>query len=46
MIPDFLLALASVAVLLSPIVVDAGKSYEIQRNKGMHYEILEEDLPS
>jgi hypothetical protein len=46
MIPDLLLALASVAVLLSPVVVEAGKCYELQRNKKMEDDFWETDLPS
>jgi hypothetical protein len=45
MIPDLLLALASVAVLLSPVVVDAGKCYELQRNKKMEDDLWEPELP-
>jgi hypothetical protein len=44
MIPDLLLALASVAVLLSPVVVDAGKSYELHRKR--EDECWEEEPPS
>ena len=32
MIPDLLLALASVAVLLSPVVVDAGLQFELRKD--------------
>jgi len=46
MIPDLLLAFASVAVLLSPVVVDAGKCYELQRNKKLEDDFWEPELPS
>lgn len=46
MIPDLLLALASVAVLLSPVIVDAGKYYDLQRNKQMEDDSWEPELPS
>lgn len=47
MIPDIVLALASVAVLLSPVVIDAGKSFELRRAKvGNEGDCWEKDLPS
>jgi hypothetical protein len=33
MIPDLLLALVSVAVLLSPVFIDAGRSYESRKSQ-------------
>jgi hypothetical protein len=33
MIPDLLLALASIAVLLSPFFIDAGRNYESRKSR-------------
>jgi hypothetical protein len=46
MIPDLMLALASVVVLLSPVVVDAGKAYEFRRNRQVDDDVWKEELQS
>ncbi len=46
MIPDLLLALASVAVLLSPLFIEAGRSYEFQKSKETKETFWDEELPS
>ncbi len=46
MIPDLLLAVASVAVLLSPVIVDAGLSFESRKAVDKHEDCWEKELPS
>jgi hypothetical protein len=46
MIPDLLLAFASVAVLLSPVVVDAGIHFELRRDPDKEADCWEEEPPS
>ena len=46
MIPDILLALASVAVLLSPVVVHVGFHAEDRHVRGKDKDRWKEDLPS
>jgi len=46
MLPDLLLAFASVAVLLSPVVVDAGLHFELRREPDKEADCWEEELPS
>ncbi|MGD0647670.1 MAG: hypothetical protein ABR971_06735 [Acidobacteriaceae bacterium] len=46
MIPDLLLALASVAVLLSPVVIDAGLHFELRKEPDKEEACWEQDLPS
>jgi hypothetical protein len=46
MIPDLLLAFASVAVLLSPVVVDAGIYFELRREPDKEEACWEKELPS
>jgi hypothetical protein len=46
MIPDLLLAFASVAVLLSPVVVDAGNHFELRKEPDKDADCWEEELPS
>ncbi len=46
MIPDLLLAVASVAVLLSPVVVDAGLYFELRKDPDKEEDRWEKELPS
>ncbi len=46
MIPDILLALASVAVLLSPVVVHVGFHSEDRKVRGKEEDGWEKELPS
>jgi hypothetical protein len=46
MIPDLLLALASVAVLLLPVVVHVGFHAEVRKVRGKEEDCWEKDLPS
>jgi hypothetical protein len=46
MIPDLLLALASVAVLLSPVVLDAGLHFELRKDQDKEKARWDKDLPS
>jgi hypothetical protein len=46
MIPDLVLALASFAVLMSPVVVDAGKYFELRRKTKAEDDCWEKELPS
>jgi hypothetical protein len=46
MIPDLLLALASVAVLLSPFLVEAGMNYELRKNTETQEPSWNKELPS
>jgi hypothetical protein len=46
MIPDLLLAFASVAVLLSPVVVDAGIHFELRKEPHKEEDCWEKELPS
>jgi hypothetical protein len=46
MIPDLLLAFASVAVLLSPVVLDAGLHFELRRDPNKGEDCWEKELPS
>ncbi len=46
MIPDLVLALASVAVLLSPVVIDAGIHYELRDKTKTKEDPWEKELPS
>ncbi len=46
MIPDILLALASVAVLLSPVVVHIGLHAEDRKVQGNEENYWEKELPS
>jgi hypothetical protein len=46
MIPDLLLAFASVAVLLSPVVLDAGLHFELRKEPDKKAACWEKELPS
>jgi hypothetical protein len=46
MIPDLLLAFASVAVLLSPVLVDAGLYFELGREEDKGEDRWEKEQPS
>jgi len=46
MIPDLLLAFASVAVLLSPVVVDMGSHFELRQEPDKGEDCWEKELPS
>jgi hypothetical protein len=46
MIPDLLLAVASIAVLLSPIVVDAGHYFELRKERDKKEVCWEKELPT
>ena len=46
MIPDILLALASVAVLLSPMVVHVGFHSEVRKFRSKEQDEWEKELPS
>jgi hypothetical protein len=46
MIPDLLLAVASVAVLLSPVVVDASLYFESWKDPDKEEDRWEKELPS
>ena len=46
MIPDLLLAFASVAVLLSPVVVDAGIHFELSKETNKDEDCWKKELPS
>lgn len=46
MIPDLLLTLASVAVLLSPLLMEACLSYELRRNTEGQDQSWNDKLPS
>ncbi len=45
MIPDLLLAFASVAVLLSPLLLEVGLNYELRRNMDEQDESWNGKLP-
>jgi hypothetical protein len=46
MIPDIMLAFASVAVLLSPVVLDAGLHVELRNDPNKEEDCWEKELPS
>ncbi len=46
MIPDLLLALASVAVLLSPLMMDAGLKWDLRRSMKSAKNSRNDELPS
>jgi hypothetical protein len=46
MIPDLLLALASITVLLSPFLVEAGMNYELRKNTETQEPSWNKELPS